>query len=110
MPLGLTSPNRISATASPPFSPGFGLRDFEAPNQAFPPPKSGFLPLKIRDLPIVSKKKSTIIEGVKAKLGLNDGKSFGESGEGFMRLNVGTSKEVLEMAMQRLLNAYRSRD
>jgi len=46
----------------------------------------------------------------KAKLGLNDGESFGESGEGFMRLNVGTSKEVLEMAMQRLLNAYRSED
>jgi len=46
----------------------------------------------------------------KAKLGLNDGESFGKAGEGFMRLNVGTSKEVLEMAMQRLLNAYRSLD
>ncbi len=44
----------------------------------------------------------------KAKLGLNDGESFGKAGKGFMRLNVGTSKEVLEMAMQRLLNAYRS--
>jgi cystathionine beta-lyase len=42
-----------------------------------------------------------------AKLGLNDGKSFGPAGEGFMRLNVGTSKEVLEEAMQRLLNAYK---
>jgi len=46
----------------------------------------------------------------KAKLGLNDGESFGKAGEGFMRLNIGTSKEVLEMAMQRLLNAYRSED
>lgn len=46
----------------------------------------------------------------KAKLGLNDGKSFGKAGGGFMRLNVGTSKEILEIAMQRLLNAYRSRD
>ena len=44
----------------------------------------------------------------KAKLGLNDGESFGEAGEGFMRLNVGTSQEVLEVAMQRLLSAYRS--
>ena len=43
----------------------------------------------------------------KAKLGLNDGLSFGEAGEGFMRLNVGTSKEVLKEAMQRLLKAYK---
>jgi cystathionine beta-lyase len=42
----------------------------------------------------------------KAKLGLNDGKSFGKTGEGYMRLNVGTSREVLEEAMQRLLQAY----
>ena len=43
----------------------------------------------------------------KAKLGLNDGKSFGLSGEGFMRLNVGTSKKVLEKAMLNVLLAYR---
>ncbi len=42
----------------------------------------------------------------KAKLGLNDGMSFGKTGEGFMRLNIGTSREVLETAMQRLLRAY----
>ena len=42
-----------------------------------------------------------------AKLGLNDGTNFGSQGEGFMRLNVGTSKDVLEVAMQRLLEAYR---
>jgi len=44
----------------------------------------------------------------KAKLGLNDGKSFGDGGEGFMRLNVGTSKEVVKEAMQRLLHAYKA--
>ena len=43
----------------------------------------------------------------KAKLGLNDGSSFGRTGTGFMRLNVGTSREVLEDAMQRVLKAYR---
>jgi len=43
----------------------------------------------------------------KAKLGLNDGKSFGDAGEGFMRLNVGTSKEVVKEAMHRLLDAYK---
>ena len=41
-----------------------------------------------------------------AKLGLNSGSSFGEAGSGFMRLNIGTSHEVLEKAMSRLLNAY----
>jgi cystathionine beta-lyase len=44
-----------------------------------------------------------------AKLGLNSGTSFGEAGSGFMRLNIGTSREVLEKAMGRLLDAYRRR-
>jgi len=43
----------------------------------------------------------------KAKLGLNDGLSFGEAGEGFMRLNVGTGRETLEVAMQRLNEAMK---
>ncbi len=45
-----------------------------------------------------------------AKLGLNDGKSFGKAGDGFMRLNVGTSREVLEVAMNRLLIAYKGKN
>jgi len=44
----------------------------------------------------------------KAKLGLNDGLSFGKAGLGFMRLNVGTSREVLEVAMSRLDEAWKS--
>ncbi len=43
----------------------------------------------------------------KAKLGLNDGLSFGKAGLGFMRLNVGTSREVLEVAMSRLDEAWK---
>jgi len=43
-----------------------------------------------------------------AKLGLNNGMDFGMAGEGFMRLNIGTSKEVLLAAMDRLADAYRS--
>ena len=43
----------------------------------------------------------------KAKLGLNDGKSFGKNGEFFMRLNIGTSRAVLESAMDRLQNAIK---
>jgi len=46
----------------------------------------------------------------KAKLGLNDGKSFGNAGKGFMRLNVGTSRKVLEEAMERLLHAYKEEE
>ena len=45
-----------------------------------------------------------------ARLGLNSGVSFGEAGSGFMRLNVGTSREVLEEAMKRLFDAYKKRE
>ena len=42
----------------------------------------------------------------KAHLALNDGESFGEEGRGFMRLNVGTPRAVLEQAMKQLAEAY----
>ncbi len=41
----------------------------------------------------------------KAQLALNDGSIFGPGGEGFMRLNVGTSRKVLERALNNLKNA-----
>lgn len=41
-----------------------------------------------------------------AKLGLNDGESFGKAGKGFVRLNIGTSKAVLVQAMTQLNDAY----
>ncbi len=41
----------------------------------------------------------------KAKLALNDGEDFGKGGEGFMRLNVGCSRLVLEKALNQLKNA-----
>ena len=40
-----------------------------------------------------------------AGLALNDGATFGPGGEGFMRLNAGTSVKVLEKAMSRLEEA-----
>lgn len=40
-----------------------------------------------------------------AGLALNDGSIFGSEGEGFMRLNVGTSRRVLEKALNNLKNA-----
>jgi len=44
-----------------------------------------------------------------AKLGLNSGISFGDGGEGFMRLNIATSLDMIKEAMDRLLIAYNRR-
>ena len=41
----------------------------------------------------------------KAGLALNDGEMFNPGGEGFMRLNVGTSRTILKQAMNRLQDA-----
>ncbi|MBR1668736.1 MAG: PatB family C-S lyase [Bacteroidaceae bacterium] len=43
----------------------------------------------------------------KAHLALNDGAMFGPGGEGFMRLNVGTQRSVLEMALKQLEEAVK---
>ncbi|MGQ1889777.1 MalY/PatB family protein [Thermophagus sp. OGC60D27] len=41
----------------------------------------------------------------KARLGLNDGPTFGIQGKGFQRLNIASPRSVIEEAMERLLNA-----
>ena len=41
----------------------------------------------------------------KAGLALNDGDMFSPGGNGFMRLNVGTSRAILENAMKRIADA-----
>ena len=41
----------------------------------------------------------------KARLALNDGEMFGPGGRGFMRINVGTQRAVLEEALGRLRSA-----
>ena len=41
----------------------------------------------------------------KARLALNDGETFGPGGEGFMRLNVGAPRAILEAALERLAAA-----
>jgi len=45
-----------------------------------------------------------------AKLGLNSGRSFGEAGSGFMRLNIATSITKVKEAMNRILQACEKRD
>ena len=44
-----------------------------------------------------------------AKVGLNNGLDFGEPGRGFVRLNFGCSKPVLEEALQRIKTAISKR-
>lgn len=41
----------------------------------------------------------------KAHLALNDGSVFGREGEGFMRLNVGSPRSIIEQAMEQLKQA-----
>ncbi len=45
----------------------------------------------------------------KAGLALNDGSMFGPGGEGYMRLNVGCPRSVLEQALQSLKKAVKSK-
>lgn len=40
-----------------------------------------------------------------AKVGLNDGKTFGLEGIGFMRMNIATQRKVLEEGLRRIKNA-----
>lgn len=44
-----------------------------------------------------------------AKVGLNDGLSFGEEGEGFMRMNIGCPHITLEQGVTRILDALNKR-
>lgn len=44
-----------------------------------------------------------------ARVGMNPGITFGEAGQGFMRLNLATPKAVLEMALERIAAALRAR-
>lgn len=44
-----------------------------------------------------------------AHLALNDGEMFGPGGKGFMRLNVGTQRQVLAEALRRMKEAARKR-
>jgi cystathionine beta-lyase len=41
----------------------------------------------------------------KAKLAFNEGKSFGQGGEGFVRLNFGCPRSTLETALERMRHA-----
>ena len=44
-----------------------------------------------------------------ARLALNAGSIFGKEGEGFMRLNAGCPRSILERALSQLEEAYENR-
>lgn len=68
-------------------------------------PQASFLVwLDCRGLGLTQEKLVSLFEN-KAHLELNDGSMFGLQGTGFMRLNVGCPRAVLEEAMQRLMAA-----
>ncbi|SIS43955.1 MalY/PatB family protein [Salimicrobium flavidum] len=45
-----------------------------------------------------------------AKVGMNDGASFGEEGKGFMRMNIAAPKETIEAGVERLIQAVNKRE
>ena len=44
----------------------------------------------------------------KGKVWLNDGTTFGKEGEGFLRLNIGCPRSVLEEGLKRIEKAVKS--
>ncbi len=68
-------------------------------------PQASFLIwLDCRDLYLTQEKLVALFID-KAGLALNDGSTFGPGGEGFMRMNIGCSRKILEIALARLKEA-----
>lgn len=75
--------------------------------KAYMPQASFLVWLDCRELGLPQPELVSLFED-KAKLALNDGTMFGPGGEGFMRLNVGCPRSVLESAMNALEKAINS--
>lgn len=72
-------------------------------------PEASFLVfLDCRQLGFSSQKKLNSFFADKARLALNSGDMFGHEGTGYMRMNVGCPRAVVEEAMERLVSACRS--
>jgi cystathionine beta-lyase len=77
-----------------------------APKIKFIQPESSFLLwLDFRDTGLSHKKiKDKLIN--EAHVGFNDGLAFGKCGEGFFRMNIGTTKARVEEALQRIASTF----
>ncbi len=76
--------------------------------KAYIPQSSFLLWLDCRDLKLPQDKLVDLFTN-KAGLALNDGSMFGPGGEGFMRLNVGCPRSVLEQALFQLKKALQKK-
>jgi cysteine-S-conjugate beta-lyase len=78
----------------------------KAPQIKFIQPKSSFLLwLDFRDTKLSHKQiKDKLVN--EALVGLNDGLAFGKCGEGFFRMNIGTTKARVEEALQRIAKVF----
>ncbi len=45
-----------------------------------------------------------------AGVGLNDGSAFGPQGRGFMRMNMATSRALIEQALRQIETAWKARE
>lgn len=72
--------------------------------KVFQPQASFLVWLDCRDLNLTQNELVYLFKD-KAGLALNDGKMFGPGGEGFMRMNVGCSRVILEQALNALKEA-----
>lgn len=69
-------------------------------------PESTFLIwLDCRDLGLNSNELKNFFYN-KSKVAVNEGISFGQEGEGFMRLNIGSPRSIIEKAMRQIKQAY----
>jgi cystathionine beta-lyase len=82
------------------------VQDFihkEMPEVGFVLPEATYLlwlDFRKWDIPHAELKKTMIQIG---KVGLNDGLSFGQEGAGFLRLNIGSPKAIIQEGMERIL-------
>jgi cystathionine beta-lyase len=81
------------------------LKENIPPARAILPQASFLLWLDCRELRL-SQKDLNALFVEKAGLALNDGEMFGKEGTGFMRMNVGCPRAILEKALERLKKAY----
>lgn len=90
------------------------VTDFLAANcpkiTAVKPEASFLMFLDNRRLNLASQQELTDFYTNDAALYLNDGAMFGKPGTGFMRLNVGQPRCIIEKAMNRLAAAYKKRN
>lgn len=79
--------------------------DKHIPNVRYTKPSSAYLLwLDFRNFEMTQEELMRFLVN-EAKIGLNDGTSFGTEGEGFMRMNLGTPRVVVEQALEQLRDA-----